>query len=435
MPTAIATPTGDDAIVVAAGARTPYCKAGTSLRDVHAAELGRVAVQEALARAEVAPEEVDEVIVGNIAQPADSANLGRVISLRAGLPRDVPAVTVCRNCASGLQSITDAADAISLGRARIVVAAGVESMSSIPLLWRPGAARIFERLSRARSPLQAAATLAQFRPHHFKPVIALLKGLTDPVCGLIMGETAEVLAREFDIDRETQDAYALRSHHRAAAAAERLAEEIVPVYAPPKYGSVTADVGPRPSQTMGALAKLKPFFDRKYGTVTPGNSCMVTDGAAAVVLMSAATAAERGIEPLGRLRAYAWAGLDPRRMGLGPAFATPAALDAAGWSLDDVDLVELNEAFAAQVLACQAALASESFAREELGRDAPVGELDDTRLNVNGGAIALGHPVGSTGTRIALTLLMEMARRDATRGLATLCVGGGQGGALLFERS
>ncbi len=419
--------------VIVAGARTPYCKAGGALKKVHAAELGRVAVVEALARAEVAPDEVTELVCGNIAGPADAANIARVVALRAGLPRAVSATTVSRNCASGLQSITDVADGIALGRIRIGLAVGVESMSQIPLLWQPQAAEIFERASRARNPLQALWAFARFRPRHFKPIVALLTGLTDPICGLIMGETAEVLAREHAISRDAQDAYALESHRRAVAAAARHAEEIVPIPAPPRWEHIALDIGPRPDQSMAALAKLRPFFDRT-GTVTPGNSCSITDGAACVVMMDEKTAEERGLEPLGVLAGYAYAGLDPRVMGLGPVHATPLALDACGLELDQIDLVELNEAFAAQVLACADAFASDAFARAGLGRAKAVGRLDLARTNVNGGAIALGHPVGSTGTRLALTLLMEMARRGAKRGLATLCVGGGQGGALVFER-
>ncbi len=421
-------------VIIAAGARTPYCKAGTAMKRVHAVELGRVAVVEALARAQVSPDQVDEIIVGNIAQPPDSANIARVIALRAGIPERVPAVTVCRNCASGLQSITDAADKIRAGEADIIVAAGVESMSGIPLLFHDQAKDIFEGLGRARSGFGRLMQAARFRPRHFKPVIALLKGLTDPVCGMIMGETAELLAREYGISRDEQDAYALRSHERAIAARERLASEIVPLYVPPKNRTVlTEDLGPRSNQTLEALGRLRPFFDRSNGTVTPGNSCMITDGAAAVVVMSAKAA--RNLDaPLGTLRSYAYVGLDPKRMGLGPVYATPKALAKADLTLKDIDLIELNEAFAAQVLACLAAFESKKFARDELGLDRAVGKIDQERLNVNGGAISLGHPVGSSGTRLVLTLLNEMARRDKKRGLATLCVGGGQGGALVLER-
>ena len=308
-------------------------------------------------------------------------------------------------------------------------------MSGIPLLFRQEAKQVFEAIARSRSGLGRLRHLLRFRPRHFKPVIALLKGLTDPVCGMIMGETAELLAREFGISRVQQDAYALESHLRALAARERLADEIVPYYVPPTNRSVvTQDVGPREGQSLKALSRLRPFFDRSNGTVTPGNSCMVTDGAAAVVVMSGKAARRLTIEPLGSLRSYAYAGLDPERMGLGPVYAAPKALAKAQLSLSDMDLIELNEAFAAQVLACLEAFRSKEFAQEHLGLDEPVGTVDPQKLNVNGGAIALGHPVGSSGTRLVLTLLKELARRNKRLGLATLCVGGGQGGALVLER-
>jgi len=267
------------------------------------------------------------------------------------------------------------------------------------------------------------------------PRIALAEGLTDLVCGLNMGQTAEVLAREFRIPREQQDAYALQSHQRAVAARERLREEIVPVFTAPKYEAVRDDVGPREGQTIEALAKLRPYFDRRNGTVTVGNACQVTDGAVALLIGDEATAQAWPSAPLGRIRSFAFAGLAPSRMGLGPVFAAAKALERAGLALADVDLFEINEAFAAQVLACLAAAKSDAFARDELGRDRALGEFPIDRLNVNGGAIALGHPVGASGARLLLTLLHEMRRRGVRRGLASLCVGGGQGAAFVLERA
>jgi acetyl-CoA C-acetyltransferase/acetyl-CoA acyltransferase len=333
-----------------------------------------------------------------------------------------------------MEAITTAAQLIQLGEARTVVAGGTESMSQVPLLFGPEAASLFQRLARDRGWWAKARTLLRFRPRHFRPVAGLELGLTDPVCGLMMGATAEVLAAEFGISREEQDAYALESHRRAAAAQQdyRLDQEITPLFLEQTGQEVKEDVGLRKDQTMPALARLKPIF-RKGGTVTVGNSCMITDGAAAVVLMPGAAARAEGRTPLGYLRAYAYAGCDPRRMGLGPVFATNKLLERAGLTLADIELIELNEAFAAQVIACERAFASEGFARRELGRDAPLGELDRSRLNVNGGAIALGHPIGATGTRLVITLLKELRRRKRRRGLATLCVGGGQGAALLLE--
>lgn len=424
-------------VVITHGLRTPFAKVGSALRNVSAVELGRQAVVELVARADIDPEQIDEVIIGCAGNPIDAANVGRVIALRANLPRGLPAVTVQRNCGSGMEAITSAAERIRAGRAKIIVAGGVESMSNYPLLYSAAARRAFERLHRARGGAQRLAALMQFRPRHFTPEIALLTGLTDPVCGLNMGETAEVLAKECGIGRDEQDAFALRSHQLAVAAEEagRFDQERVPVFMPPRYDTtVRADVGPRPTQSLEALAKLRPAFDRRYGTVTAGNSCMVTDGAAVTLVMDSATCRDLGYERLGRIGGYAWAGLAPRRMGLGPCYATPRALDDAGLGLQQVDLVELNEAFAAQVLACLLCLRSGSFAREQLGRSSAVGDIPLEKLNVNGGAIALGHPVGTTGARLVITLLHELRRREAQYGLATMCIGGGQGGAMVLER-
>jgi acetyl-CoA acyltransferase len=425
-------------VVIVDGVRTPFAKAGTDLREVSAQELGRHALRELLERTHLDPETVDDVFVGNIAGPSDAANVARVIALRAGIPERVPALTVNRNCASSLESLAQGAMRIRAGEASVVVAGGTESMSQIPLLFGRGFTRMFEKLARARSLGARLAALASFRPGFLKPRVALLEGLTDPVSGLNMGQTAELLAREFRIPREEQDAFALESHRRAVDATRegRLAGEIAPIPVPPRFDRILdTDVGPRPQQTLEALAKLRPVFDRRNGTVTAGNSSMITDGAVMLLLMSAERAQELGHEPLGRVRSWAFAGLDPARMGLGPVHATPPALKKARVAWKDIELVELNEAFAAQALACRAAFASSAYAKEKLGLARAVGELDPERLNVNGGAIALGHPVGSSGGRIVLTLLREMKRREATLGLATLCVGGGQGGAFVLERS
>ena len=428
----------DREVVVVAGVRTPFVKAWTELNRVGAVELGRVAMREAIERAEIDPESIDEVVVGNIAGPADAANVARVIALESKIPRKVPAFTVSRNCASGLESVVEAAYRIRQGDADLVVAGAVESMSGIPMLFSEQAQDVWMSLARARGLGARLAAFARFRPRHFKPVVALELGLTDPVSELNMGETAEVLAREFGIPREEQDAFALRSHKRAAAAwAEgRMQPEVVPVPIPPRYAAAAdRDTGIREGQTIEALAKLRPVFDRKYGTVTAGNSSQITDGAVALVLASAARARALDLPVLGKIRSWAFAGCDPARMGLGPVLASPIALKrAGGLSMGRMDLVEINEAFAAQVLACLKAFESRSFCEENLG-SAPVGAPDVERLNVNGGAIALGHPVGASGGRLILTLLQEMGRRNASLGLATLCVGGGQGGAVVVERS
>jgi acetyl-CoA C-acetyltransferase/acetyl-CoA acyltransferase len=421
-------------IAIVEGVRTPFAKAYGPLASVPAQELGRVATVGLLQRAGVRPEQIDQVIFGNVVMPADAANVARVIALLSGIPRDRIAHSVQRNCASGFESITTAAQLIQLGEATTVLAGGVESMSRIPLLYNREATDLFFRLEKAKTWRQRLGAMLSFRPRHFKPVVGVQQGLTDPVCGLIMGETAELLADDFHITRQEQDEYALESHRRAADAQKRgvLAEEIVPVPAEVAGREVKEDVGLRKDQTLEALAKLKPFF-RKGGTVTVGNSSMITDGAAAVLVMPGEAARAAGRRPLGYLRGYAYAGLDPARMGLGPAHATAKVLQKLGLTMRDIDLVELNEAFAAVVLANERAFASDAFAREQLGLPQALGALDRSRLNVNGGAIALGHPVGATGTRLVLTLLKELRRRKLRRGLATLCVGGGQGGALVVE--
>ncbi len=421
-------------IAILEGVRTPFAKAFGPLESVPAQELGRIAATAVLQRAGLRPDQIDQVVFGNVVLPADAPNIARVVALKAGVPADRIAHTVQRNCASGMEAITTAAQLIQLGEAKTVLAGGTESMSRIPLLYNPEATELYLRLGRAKTFWERLKTLLSFRPRHFKPVIGVQLGLTDPVCGLIMGSTAELVARDFGIARPEQDLYALESHRRAVDAQKRgvLAEEITPVPAAVAGKEVKEDVGPRKEQTLEALARLKPVFE-KNGTVTVGNSCPLTDGAAAVVVTSGEAARAEGRRPLGYLRAYAYAGCDPARMGLGPAFAVSKLLDKTGLQLHDFDLIELNEAFAAVVLGNERAFASDAFAREHLGREAALGVLDRTKLNVNGGAIALGHPVGATGTRLVLTLLKELRRRGLRRGLATLCVGGGQGAALCVE--
>lgn len=423
-------------LAVIDGVRTPQCKSGGTFRKMSADALGAVAVKELLARTGFPTSDVDELIFGNVAQPADAANIARVVALKSGLPTDLIAHTVHRNCASGMQSISAAANKIFSGEAEVVIAGGTESMSNIPLLFGRRMTALFARLAKARTPGQRLGALLGFRPSFLKPVIGLEQGLTDPVCGLVMGLTAEVLAREFHVTREEQDAFALQSHQRAAEAArnERLADEIVRVPVAPDYRQVQqADDSIRENQTLEALAKLKPYFDRQAGTVTVGNACPITDGAVALLVMSESTARARGLEPLGFVRDYAYAALDGSRMGLGPVYSTSKLLDKTGLSMSDFSIVELNEAFAAQVLACARAFGSEDFARKHLGRDKAVGTLDMDNLNVNGGAIAIGHPVGATGARLVVTTLKELHRRGKDRGLATLCVGGGQGAAFALE--
>ena len=310
-------------------------------------------------------------------------------------------------------------------------------MSHIPLFYPKRFADKLLRLGSARSVFQKLKALAAFRPGDLAPQIGIKLGLTDPVSGLLMGDTAEKLARELGITREEQDQFALRSHQLAAAAwkENRLASEVMTCYADDRNAKpISQDVGFRADQSLEALQKLKPYFDRRWGSVTIGNSCQITDGAAALLIMEATRAKELGLTPLGRVRDYAYAGCDPARMGLGPVFATSRVLQQTGLTLNDMQLVELNEAFAAQVLACLRSFESPSAACTSAGSDVSrLGTIDLDRFNVNGGAIALGHPVGATGTRLILTLLHELRRRNLSRGLATLCIGGGQGGAVVVE--
>ncbi len=418
-------------LVVVDGVRTPFCKMGTDLARLGADELGRIAVNSLLTRTDLDPHRIDEVIFGCVGQPADAANVARVIALRAGIPEHVPAVTVHRNCASGCEAVTQAYEKMVAGRGSIFVVGGAESMSQYPLLFKQSTAAKLAAVSKAKTFGRKLGALAAFRPSDFQPRIALQLGLTDPVCGLNMGETAELLAREWGLTRAEQDEFALESHHRAAAARERLAEEICPAYL--DSGVLDHDNGPRPNQTLEALAKLKPVFDRKTGTVTAGNASQITDGAVALLVMSESKANELGFAPLGCLTGYAYAGCDPSRMGLGPVFAIHKAETQTGLILGQADLIEINEAFAAQVLAVLKAMESEKFARKALRRDTPPGAVPREKLNVNGGAIALGHPVGATGARLILTSLKELKRRRAKRALISLCVGGGQGAALWLE--
>lgn len=425
-------------VVLIEGARTPFAKAGSKFNTIHAAELGRVALKELLAKSNLDVNQIDEVIIGNTGGPSDAVNISRVIALNAGIPQRVSAHTVHRNCASALESIATGFDKIKSGIADVVIAGGTESMSNMPLMFSKEFADTFAKFAGAKSIGQKLGVLSQLKMKYLKPRIAIVEGLTDPFCGLNMGQTAEILAKEFHITRKEQDEFALRSHQKAIAAQKegRFKDEIVPFFIPPKYKDVVSeDIGPREGQNMESLGKLKPYFDRKFGTVTVGNACPITDGAAFTIMMSRKKAEELGYKPKIIVKSYAFAGLEPERMGLGPAYATPLALKRAGLELKDIGLVELNEAFAAQVIACVKALASDQFAKEKLGLSKAVGAIDPDIINVNGGAIALGHPVGATGTRLVVTLMKEMLRRPNVKyGLATLCIGGGQGGAMILEK-
>ncbi len=421
-------------VVVIDGLRTPYSKAGTQLKGVPAQDLARIVIAELLARTDFDPEELDHVIFGNIGEPPDAVNVARVAALLAGVPARVPAFTVNRLCGSGLESIVESHYRIAAGEADAIVAGGVESMSNIPLLFPKEGQEVFTEVFTAKGVAGRVSAAAKFRPKHFKPAIGLQMGLTDPVCGLNMGETAEILAKEHGVTREEQDRFSLRSHQRVTMARAKLAQEIVPVPVPPRYEEMAvADNGVRENQTLEALAKLKPIFDRKFGSVTAGNSSQITDGGSATLLMSAQAAKARGYHPLGKIRGFAFCSLEPERMGLGPAVATPLALKRAGLRWEEIGLVEFNEAFAAQALANARIFPSVSW-HVKYKTGGPIGEIDWEKTNVNGGAIALGHPVGSSANRLVTTLLKEMRRRGTQFGLATMCIGGGQGGAVVVEQ-
>ena len=412
---------------ILAATRTPFCKMGTDLAALTADDLGRSAVSALLMETGIDPGELSEVILGCVAQPSEAANIARVIALRAGIPQHVPAMTVHRNCASGMESLTTAHQRIAAGQGDLFMVGGVESMTHIPLLFPHEAALHFSELNRAKSSGQKLSAAASFHLSDFKPRVGLELGLTDPFTGLIMGDTAEILAREFDITREAQDRFAASSHTKALAHREQLNSEISPVYV--NGSAVSEDNGIRTDSSPEKLATLRPIFDRTTGTVTAGNSSQITDGAVALLVGTEEAANRLGIEPLGRLAAYAYSGCDPARMGLGPVHAIAKAKQLSGLTPDDADLIEINEAFAAQVLAVLASLKNPKTHHLNL----PAYDIPAEKLNSRGGSIALGHPVGASGARLIQTALSQLRATNQKRALATLCIGGGQGAALYLE--
>lgn len=430
-------------IAIIAGYRSAMAKAGGAFKNINASDLGARILREVILRSKIAVNQIDEVIVGNVANPADSANIARVVALKAGLPKSVPAFSVHRNCASGMEAFTTATSKILNDEAKIIAVGGVESMTNIPLLYNKKMTEFFSRLSKAKTTGEKLLVLKDFRLNMLQPIIGLVQGLTDPISGLIMGCTAENVARDFKISRLEQDQFALRSHALATKAINDgiFREEIVAVFNNDEKNSlmIEEDEGVRKEQKIEDLQKLKAYFEKNTGSVTVGNSSQVTDGACFAILMKESQAkamqAEIGGEIIGYLRDFAYAGLEPSRMGLGPVFATKKLFDKTNLSLNDIDLFEINEAFCAQVLGCVKAFASPEFCKEHFNLDSPIGEIALDKLNVNGGAIALGHPVGMSGARIIIHLLRELRRRSLHRGLATLCIGGGQGGACIVETS
>lgn len=418
------------------GVRTPFAKMATDFINEDAVSLGVHVVKSLLAKTGMDPEVIDEVIFGCVCQPVDSANVTRVIALRSGIPKSVPAYTVHRNCASGLEAITQAYDKINSGAGNVFVVGGTESMTHVPFMYRQTAVKKFSSLAKSKSLIDRVKVISSFRPRDFNPLIGLKLGLTDPFSALNMGQTAELLCNDFNITREEQDLFSLQSHLKAIDAHERLSDEIAPFYFKRNISGrfyTDRDNGPRTGQSIDALSRLRPVFDRKYGSVTAGNASQITDGAVALLVATEEAVKRYNLEPLGRLTSYAYAGCDPSRMGLGPVHAIHKLEEMTGSSVKEADLVEINEAFASQVIACKKAMASEDYSKKYLKRKNPLGDIWDEKLNVNGGSIALGHPVGATGARLALTSLYELHRRNAKKALISLCIGGGQGGAAWFE--
>jgi acetyl-CoA acyltransferase len=422
-------------VAIVEGCRTPFARSGTVFRDLTALDLGKACVRELIERAEVDPGQIGTVAMGQVVPSVLAPNLAREVVLGVGLPRSVPAHTVNRACASANQAVVDVATEIMRGHADAGVAGGAESLSDVPILHSKRMTQVLIDAQKARTAGARLAALAKLRPRDLVP---RTPAIAEPSTGLTMGQSAEKMAKENGITREEQDRIALESHRRASAATEdgRLPAETCAVPLSPRYETtVTGDNLLRRDASLEALAALKPVFDRRYGTVTAGNSSPLTDGAAAVLLMSEERARAEGRTPLAFVKEWAVAAVDPGgQLLMGPALAVPRVLERTGLQLEDVDLIEMHEAFGAQVAANIQALESESWAREKLGRSAAVGRVDRDRLNVCGGSIALGHPFGATGARLTTTLAREMTRRDVKFGLISVCAQGGMGFAMVLER-
>jgi len=418
------------------GIRTPFTKAGGVLRDIQADDLGATTFRHLLARLSFDKALFDEVIVGNVSNPAHAANIARVISLKAGFNIKTPAYTVSRNCASGMEAVINAFIRVNAGVGSVYGVMGVESMSNIPLLFNKKMTAFFVAMMKTKTIGQKLAVLSSFRPSFLSPVIAVQLGLTDPTCGLIMGITADNIANDFAISRREQDEYSARSHNLLEAAINNgvFKDEIMSVCYDKTQGKFAEfDDGYRANQTPEALAKLKPFFLKPNGSVTVGNSSQITDGACGLIVMSEKKAKELGLNPLAYISNFATEGCDQTRMGLGPVFAINSLLQKSGKTLADIDLFEINEAFAAQVLGCVRAMESNEFCQKNFGHG-KIGSIPMEKLNINGGAIAAGHPVGSSGAKIVLHAIHQLRAKQKQFAIASLCIGGGQGSAVLIER-
>jgi len=423
-------------VYVIDGARTPFLKAKGKTGPFSAADLAVAAARPVLARMPFTPEDIDEVIVGCVIPSPDEANIARIISLRLGCGKKVPAYTVQRNCASGMQALASARERITLGYSDLILAGGTEAMSRAPIQWNTAMVNWLAGLMGARTPLAKLKAIFSLRPVLLKPVITLIHGLSDPLVKLSMGQTAEIVADRFKISRAEQDAYAIQSHQRLAAAFDSgdMKDEIQVLY-DSNGKHYMEDTGMRRDSKIEKLATLRPVFDRKYGSVTSANSSQITDGSAMLILASEDAVKKYDLPVLGEIIDHEWAGVDPAQMGLGPVHAVAELLKRQKMTMQDIDLMELNEAFAAQVIGCQRAWDSVDYARDELGMDKPLGAMDASKLNAQGGAVACGHPVGATGARLVLHILHALRRQGGGRGVATLCIGGGQGGAMLVRAS
>ena len=417
------------------GKRTPCVKSGADLKEIAAPYLGHYLVRHLVDKHGLPSDQIDEVIVGNTGTPAKYPNVGRVIALEAGLHKKTSGYSVHRTCASGMEALSQAFDKIAGGRSHLIFAGGVENMTQMPLMFNKDMTEFFIEMMKAKSPAQKLKIVTSFRPSFLAPVIAIEQGLTDPFCGKNMGQTAETLARELGISRKEQDEFANRSHHLAAAATKdgKFREEILPITAGHKLDKMIADdIGFRENSTVEGLGKLKPYFEKETGTVTVGNACPITDGGSMWLLASEEAVKKYNLDPMAKLIDYHFHGLEPERMGLGPVLAIHGVLKRTGLNLNQIDLLEINEAFAAQVLGCLKVMKDKSLSAK-WGINETMGDIPFEKLNVNGGGIALGHPVGSTGSRLVVTLAHELKRRKQKYGLASLCIGGGQGGAVIIE--
>jgi acetyl-CoA acyltransferase len=421
-------------VVVVDGCRTPFCRSGTAFTDLRSYDLGRMAVSGLIHRTGIDPEIVDLLVMGTVIADPATSNLGREVVLGSQLPDSCPAYTCSVACVSSLQSFLDCARAIQTGDAEVAIAAGAETLSDAPIRYRRSVRKRLIAAQKARGPGDYLKLLKGLGPTDLLPEpVALAEFST----GEIMGENCERLAKRLGITREAQDEYAMMSHHRAAAATAdgHLARQIVPSFPAPRFKAVNTDNGVRGDTTMEKLAKLRPAFDRKLGNITAGNSSYLTDGGAAVLLASEEAAERLGLQPIAVLKGSSVAALDPlEELLLGPALTVPGALDSAGLELDEVEVVELHEAFAAQVLAVLKVLDDEKFCRHRLGRDQKVGAIDRERLNTWGGSASLGHPFGATGARLITNCCHRLEAEEARYGLVAACAAGAIGIGMVFER-